>query len=250
MDEAPVRTTLLYVDNLNLDHASLNRVKQALRQFVNEQLTDQDMVALATSGGSLGIGQKFTRNRQILRYAIEQIQVGPQVRKSLFTPALAARVVKEGPVDYGRGLDEEILKALEEEMRRQHMLATGRDLIEEPGPDRQLTKEQIGKLIKNDVRLATQVGTSSNEMRLAVDIIRRETGVYCPCRMVRTQAINRALRVLSEASYTRKSTLAALGGLAEQMSGLPGKRMLVVFRTNSLRITAAGILTMPIFNRP
>lgn len=245
LSETPVRTTLLYVDNLHLNFESLIRVKQALRQFVNEQLTDQDMVALATSSGSLGIGQQFTRNRQVLRYAIEQIQVGPQVRQSLFTPALAARVVKEGPVDYGRGLQGEIIKALLEELRIRYKMATGNDLVE-PGTESDLTDEEIREImagIPSDVRLVTQAGTTSNEMRLAVDIIRRETGVYCPCRMVRTQAINRALQVLSEASYTRKSMLAALGGLAEQMMNLPGKRMIAVFSEGFTSYDGSGDLS-------
>ena len=69
----PVRTTLLYVDTLHMSFSSLNRVKEAIRRFVKEQLTEQDMVALAASGQTLGIAQQFTRDRQILDYAIEKI---------------------------------------------------------------------------------------------------------------------------------------------------------------------------------
>ncbi len=68
---------MLYVDNLHLSFSSLNAVKQAMRRFVDERLTEQDMVALATSSGTLGIAQQFTRDRQIIRYAIEQIRMGP-----------------------------------------------------------------------------------------------------------------------------------------------------------------------------
>jgi VWFA-related protein len=90
----PARTAVVYVDNANLSFSSLSWAKQSLRQFVNERMTLQDMVALVTSSGNLGIAQQFTRDRQMLRYAIEQISYGrPASWESSFTPYLAALVV-------------------------------------------------------------------------------------------------------------------------------------------------------------
>jgi VWFA-related protein len=93
--EAPARSVVIFVDTLHLSIFSLLQVKQALRRFVDEQLTDQDMVALVTSGGTLGIAEQFTRNRPLLRYAIERIDVGQAGRESMFTPYLAAQVQRE-----------------------------------------------------------------------------------------------------------------------------------------------------------
>jgi VWFA-related protein len=96
LQEAPVRTTLLFVDNLHVSFASLNRIKEAVRRFIKERLTDQDMVALVTSGQSLGIAQQFTRDRQILNYAVEQIRLGSlRHEEGLFTPELAFEVMEE-----------------------------------------------------------------------------------------------------------------------------------------------------------
>jgi VWFA-related protein len=94
LTEAPVRTILLYADTLHLSFSSLNAVKDALRRYVDEKLTDQDMVALATSGSTLGIAQQFTRDKQLLHYAIEQIRVGTYSKDSLFKPMLASEVVR------------------------------------------------------------------------------------------------------------------------------------------------------------
>jgi VWFA-related protein len=240
LSELPVRTTLLYVDNLHLSYESLNQVKEALRHFVNEQMTDQDIVALATSSGTLGIAQQFTRNRQILLYAIEQIRVGPQVHKSLFTSTLAARVLKEGvfPMANGPAL-EAAMKAAAAEAIAEAMNREGVNSMP-PGPERDAKEKEITERVLKELRLMPQVGTTSNAMRLAVDIVRRETNVYCPCRMVRTQAINRASHILSEATYTRKSTLAVLGGFAEQMTNLPGKRMIAVFSDGFSQYDSSG----------
>jgi VWFA-related protein len=94
-NKPPLRTTLLFVDNMHLTFPSLNRVKQTLRRYINEQLTDQEMVAVVASGQSLGIAQQFTRDRKILNYAVEQIRLGPIRYDDLFTPNLAAGVLAE-----------------------------------------------------------------------------------------------------------------------------------------------------------
>ena len=163
--EAPVRTTLLFVDNLHISFASLNRVKEAVRRFIKERLTDQDMVALMTSGQSLGIAQQFTRERQILNYAVEQIRLGPlRHEEGLFTPELATEVLN----------------------------------------------------------------SREDALRVAADIERRQ-GVQDCCPVLLTLARSEALKVLSEASNSRKATLSILKDFAGQMIGLPGKRMIVVF---------------------
>jgi VWFA-related protein len=91
----PTRSVLLYVDNLHLSFSSLNRVKQTLRRFIEERMTSQDMVAIATSSGTLGIAQQYTRDRQLLRYGVDQISLGPIKRESLFTPYVASDLLAE-----------------------------------------------------------------------------------------------------------------------------------------------------------
>ncbi len=227
LGETPVRTTLLYVDNLHLSFSSLNAVKQAMRRFVDERLTEQDMVALATSSGTLGIAQQFTRDRQIIRYAIEQIRMGPVPRSSLFTPTLAARVINEGPV---RSSDRAIIDA-----EIENQIAA---IIKEYGGNitRQEAKAILGRV------LPTLSGTP-NAIRLAVDIMRAETNTYCPCSLLRVQARNKAMQILSEASYSRKNTLAILRDFSEQMMNLPGKRMIVVFSDGFTMYDSGGSLT-------
>jgi VWFA-related protein len=161
----PIRTTLLYVDSLHLSFSSLNRVKEAIRRFIKEQLTEQDVVALATSGQTLGVGQQFTRDRQLLNYAVEQIRPGLTRFGSFFTPALAA--------DF---LDERL-----------------------------------------------------DAIRPAVDVVRNEENIECPCSLLVTRARIRAQQILSEDSYSRQNTLSVLKGFAGRMIDLPGKRMIVVF---------------------
>ena len=91
--EAPARTVLLFVDTLHLSFSSLALTRQALLRFVDERLTERDRIALVTSSWSRGmIAEQFTRDRTLLRYAIEKISPGPMERPSFFTPYLAAAI--------------------------------------------------------------------------------------------------------------------------------------------------------------
>ncbi|HMB28194.1 MAG TPA: VWA domain-containing protein [Blastocatellia bacterium] len=86
------RTVLLYVDTLHLSPQSLLSVKQSLRKFIGERLTDQDLTAIVTSAGSLGVVEQFTRDRRVLRYAVDRLSSRPDARDSLFTPYIAGMV--------------------------------------------------------------------------------------------------------------------------------------------------------------
>jgi VWFA-related protein len=86
------RTVLLYVDTLHLSPQSLLSVKQSLRKFIGERLTDQDLTAIVTSAGSLGVVEQFTRDRRVLRYAVDRLSSRPNARASLFTPYIASMV--------------------------------------------------------------------------------------------------------------------------------------------------------------
>jgi VWFA-related protein len=90
--EAPGRTVVLYVDTLHLSPQSLLRLKQSLRKFIDERLTDQDLTAIVTSAGSLGVVEQFTRDRRVLRYAVDRLGPRPNARDSLFSPYIAGMV--------------------------------------------------------------------------------------------------------------------------------------------------------------
>ncbi|HJQ25907.1 MAG TPA: VWA domain-containing protein [Blastocatellia bacterium] len=89
---APARTIVLFVDALHLSTFSWMRAKKQLRQFIDEQMTDQDLVAVVSTWGTLGVLQQFMRNRAMLKHALDKIPLF-STRDSDFTPYLAARVL-------------------------------------------------------------------------------------------------------------------------------------------------------------
>lgn len=105
------RTIVLFVDTLHLKSGEVLQVKQALRQFVDNQMTDHDLVALISSSGSLGLLGQFTGDRQVLRYAIDRLPPGISGRGTFFTPYLCAQIVLEN--EEALNLGAQIVKAEE-----------------------------------------------------------------------------------------------------------------------------------------
>jgi VWFA-related protein len=95
LSRPPVRTTLLFIDSLHLSFPDLNRVKDALRKFVKEQMTEQDAISLVTTSQTFGAAQLFTRDKELLNYAIERIRLGPVAHESLLAPILASEVLSD-----------------------------------------------------------------------------------------------------------------------------------------------------------
>lgn len=89
----PTRTIALFVDNVHLTFDSMHRTKQTLRRFVNEQMTENDLVCIVTAAGSVGIVNQFTQDRQLLLRAIEKLRLWRfNDNDTLLSPYLAARV--------------------------------------------------------------------------------------------------------------------------------------------------------------
>jgi VWFA-related protein len=105
------RTIVLFVDTLHLTASDALQTRQALRYFVDHQMSDQDMVALVSSAGSLGLLGQFTRDRQLLRFAIDRLPPGISGRGTFFTPYLCSQIVLE--VEEALTVGAQIVKAEE-----------------------------------------------------------------------------------------------------------------------------------------
>ena len=91
----PARTVMIFVDNLHISVSNLVRLKKDLNRFIDESLTDEDLVALTTTATSVGLAGQFTRNREVLKYAIDKLRPGPAVTGGgMFTPFLAAMIMR------------------------------------------------------------------------------------------------------------------------------------------------------------
>lgn len=74
------RTLSLVVDDLGISFESINFVRKALRQFIDEQMQPGDLVAIFRTSGGAGALQQFTTDKRLLYAAIDSIRWLPRGR--------------------------------------------------------------------------------------------------------------------------------------------------------------------------
>ncbi|HEV3469314.1 MAG TPA: VWA domain-containing protein, partial [Pyrinomonadaceae bacterium] len=91
----PGRAVVLLADTLHLTPGGLAQAKQAMRKFIDEQMGARDVAAVVSTSGGGGLLGQFTRDRELLRLAVERLHPQFAQAPSFFTPHLAAQVVRE-----------------------------------------------------------------------------------------------------------------------------------------------------------
>jgi VWFA-related protein len=196
----PPRTMVLFVDTLHLSNVSLVRAKQQLKRFVDEQITDEDLVGIVTTSDSLGVLGQFMRDRKTLKYAIDKI-TGFIRPTTLFTPYLAAKVLSENP-----------------SMPLRPPIPGPQSSMRNPSPD--LNQSLSGQQ-------ATAV---------AKEIMTGEDGIAATEAMAQA----RAREVLGEEHILRRTTLQALKAVSERMAEMPGQRLIAFISDGFTMLDAGG----------
>ncbi len=82
------RTIALVVDDLGLSFESMHYVRQALRKFLEQQMREDDLVAIIRTGGGIGALQQFTSDKRQLYAAVEKVKWNPigRGRVAAFAP--------------------------------------------------------------------------------------------------------------------------------------------------------------------
>ena len=77
---APVergRTVVFFIDDLHLSLDSLNRTRQMLSRFVEHDMGQNDLVAVASTSGQIGFLPQFTDHKGVLRAAVARLTHKP-----------------------------------------------------------------------------------------------------------------------------------------------------------------------------
>jgi VWFA-related protein len=77
------RTIALIVDDLGLSFESMTRVRGSLKRFVDEQMQENDLVAIIAAGNGAGTLQQFTSDKRQLYTAIEKLKWNPRGRSGI-----------------------------------------------------------------------------------------------------------------------------------------------------------------------
>ncbi|HEY0319387.1 MAG TPA: VWA domain-containing protein [Pyrinomonadaceae bacterium] len=67
------RTVIFFIDDLHLSLDSTGRTRQMLLNFIDKEMGQNDLVAIASASGQIGFLQQFTDNKDVLRAAVKRL---------------------------------------------------------------------------------------------------------------------------------------------------------------------------------
>src|SRR5215207_1364263 len=73
------RTVVFFLDDRHLSLDSVGRARRMLLDFIDKEMGEDDLVAVASASGRIGFLQQFTDNREVLRAAVARIGHVPYV---------------------------------------------------------------------------------------------------------------------------------------------------------------------------
>lgn len=71
------RTIVFFIDDLHLSLDSLGRTRKMLARFIDQEMNDNDRVAIASTSGDIGFLQQFTDNKSVLHAAAGRLTQHP-----------------------------------------------------------------------------------------------------------------------------------------------------------------------------
>ena len=77
VNESRGRTIVFFIDDLHLSLDSLHRTRKALTQFIDNEMNENDRVAIASTSGDIGFLQQFTDYKFVLRAASDRLNYHP-----------------------------------------------------------------------------------------------------------------------------------------------------------------------------
>lgn len=73
------RTIIFFLDDRHLSLGSLGRTRKTLSDFIDKEMGQNDLVAIASTSGQIGFLQQFTDNKDVLRAAVARLNHVPYV---------------------------------------------------------------------------------------------------------------------------------------------------------------------------
>ena len=141
--EAQRRTVIFYVDDFHLAPDSLVRTRQALLDFIDHRIGDNDLVAIVSPSGQIGFLQQLTASKDALRSAVARLNYRANPKLDMDKPPMSeylATKIRDG--------DEQAITYFIQEIQKQNCYRTRAGLICSVSPQsaRQLVKNRANEI--------------------------------------------------------------------------------------------------------
>ena len=93
--DAQRRSVLFFVDDLHLAPDSLVRTKQALLEFIDKRIGENDQIAITSPSGQIGFLQQFTANKEALRTAVARLNYRANPKLDMEKPPMSEYIAQK-----------------------------------------------------------------------------------------------------------------------------------------------------------
>lgn len=69
------RTVMFFLDDYHMSPASMSQIRTTLKRFVEREMRQNDLTAIATASGQLGFLQQLTDNKEVMATAVDRLRV-------------------------------------------------------------------------------------------------------------------------------------------------------------------------------
>jgi VWFA-related protein len=108
------RTVLFFIDDLHLSPASVSYTRRMLKQFIDQQMKQNDQAEIASTSGQLGFLQQLTDNKTVLKSAADRLRSLQATLQTAEYPPMTeyqALVIEQHDTDLLKFFAEELLKS-------------------------------------------------------------------------------------------------------------------------------------------
>ena len=110
--QAHGRAVIFFLDDLHMSTENLTSARKLIQHFVDKEMREDDMAAVATASGQLGFLQQLTSNRDVLRAAASRLRPWPQAGNDGQQPLMNEYIAKAIEVENDRGVMETYVQVL------------------------------------------------------------------------------------------------------------------------------------------
>jgi VWFA-related protein len=151
--QARGRAIIFFLDDLHMPPESVTQARKLIEHFVDKEMSDDDLAAVASASGQLGFLQQLTSNRDVLRAAAARLRPWPQSGSDGQQPPMSEYVAKAIDVEYDRDALEIYVQALlRENVRRptaELMVKTrARTILERANTYTRNTLRSLGSMVR------------------------------------------------------------------------------------------------------
>jgi VWFA-related protein len=106
------RSVIFFLDDLHMPSESMTRARKLIQHFVDKEMGEDDVAAVASASGQLGFLQQVTGNRDVLRAAVSRLKPWPQAGGDGQLPLMSEYTAKAIDVEYDRDVTETYIQVL------------------------------------------------------------------------------------------------------------------------------------------